>query len=65
MNFNITKNMKIFIILLTFLVFVGCSSNYQWGWYVILPNNKIGLSNIEFLIGGLGYTIFFLLFQLQ
>jgi len=57
MNFNNTKNMKIFIILLTFLVFVGCSSNYQWGWYVILPNNKIGLSNIEFLIGGLGYTI--------
>ena len=57
MNFNITKNMKIFIILLTFLVFVGCSSNYQWGWYVILPNNKIGLSNIEFLIGGLGYTV--------
>ena len=57
MNFNITKNMKIFIILSTFLVFVGCSSNYQWGWYVILPNNKIGLSNIEFLIGGLGYTI--------
>ena len=57
MNFNITKKIPSLIMLLIFLVFMGCSSNYQWGWYVILPNNKVGLSNIEFLVGGLGYTI--------
>ena len=57
MNFNITKKIPTLMMLLVFLVFMGCSSNYQWGWYVILPNNKVGLSNIEFLVGGLGYTI--------
>ena len=57
MNFNIAGKINVFLMLLSLLVLAGCSSNYQWGWYVILPNNKIGLSNIEFLIGGLGYTI--------
>ncbi len=56
MNFNITGKINVYL-LLSLLVLAGCSSNYQWGWYVILPNNKIGISNIEFLIGGLGYTI--------
>ena len=50
MNFNIAKKIPTLSILLIFLVFMGCSSNYQWGWYVILPNNKVGLSNIEFLV---------------
>ncbi len=57
MNFNIAGKINVFLVLLSLLILAGCSSNYQWGWYVILPNNKIGLSNIEFLIGGLGYTI--------
>ena len=57
MNFNISGKINVFLMLLSLLVLAGCSSNYQWGWYVILPNNKIGISNIEFLIGGLGYTI--------
>ena len=57
MNFNIPGKINVVLMLLFLLVLAGCSSNYQWGWYVILPNNKIGLSNIEFLIGGLGYTI--------
>ena len=56
MNFNIARKINVYL-LLSLLVLAGCSSNYQWGWYVILPNNKIGISNIEFLIGGLGYTI--------
>ena len=56
MNFNVTRKINVYL-LLSLLVLAGCSSNYQWGWYVILPNNKIGISNIEFLIGGLGYTI--------
>ena len=47
---------------LIFILFVlfslsSCSNTYQWGWYVISPNNKIGLSNIEFLLGGLKFTI--------
>ena len=46
----------IFILFILFFL-SSCSNNYQWGWYVISPNNKIGLSNIEFLLGGLKFTI--------
>ena len=40
MNFNIAGKINVFLMLLSLLVLAGCSSNYQWGWYVILPNNK-------------------------
>lgn len=50
------------LLTLIFILFVlfslsSCTNTYQWGWYVISPNNKIGLSNIEFLLGGLKFTI--------
>ncbi len=44
-------------IALILLPLAGCGSNYNWGWYVVLPTNKQGLTNIEFLLGGLGTTI--------
>ena len=51
------KLLPLIFILFVLLFLSGCSNNYQWGWYVISPNNKIGLSNIEFLLGGLKFTI--------
>ena len=57
MNFNAISKIPLIIALIIPFIFSGCSSNYQWGWYAIIPNNKIGLSNIEFLLGGLGYTV--------
>ena len=51
------KKISLLIAISSLLFLNSCSSNYQWGWYVITPNNKVGLSNIEFLIGGLGYTV--------
>jgi His/Glu/Gln/Arg/opine family amino acid ABC transporter permease subunit len=39
------------------LPLTACGSNYNWGWYVVLPTTKQGLTNIEFLLGGLGTTI--------
>ena len=36
----------------------GCgNTDYTWGWYVITPWHPIGLTNIQFLLSGLGYTI--------
>lgn len=39
------------------LPLAGCGSNYNWGWYVVLPTTTQGMTNIEFLLGGLGTTI--------
>ena len=57
MIFNNIKRFKILSIVFISLLLSSCSGNYQWGWYVILPNNKTGLTNIDFLLSGLGYTI--------
>ena len=36
----------------------GCSSSsYTWGWYVVLPFTEQGVTNLRFLIGGLGLTV--------
>ena len=41
------------------LLLGGCASNsnYNWGWYVFNPALPKGLSNIEFLISGVGMTL--------
>ena len=40
------------------LGFGGCSkTDYTWGWYSISPWHPTGLTNIQFLISGLGYTL--------
>ena len=51
------KLLPLVFILFALFFLSSCSNNYEWGWYVISPNNKIGLSNIEFLLGGLKFTI--------
>ena len=45
---------------LIFFVFflMGCGkTDYTWGWYVISPWHPTGLTNIQFLLSGLGYTL--------
>ena len=32
-------------------------TDYTWGWYSISPWHPTGLTNIQFLISGLGYTL--------
>ena len=59
--FSFRKKMGILFYMLG-LVFVaglgGCGNEgYTWGWYVITPWHPIGLTNIQFLLSGLGYTI--------
>ena len=45
------------IIALLFLL-QGCSSNYEWGWYILSPENIEGLTNLKFLISGITTTIY-------
>ncbi len=48
-----------FIFVLSLLwVLGGCTkTDYTWGWYSISPWHPTGLTNIQFLISGLGYTL--------
>ena len=39
------------------LILSSCSSNYNWGWYVINPFLDQGSTNISFLLSGLYLTI--------
>ena len=36
----------------------GCSSNYEWGLYILSPDNIEGLTNLKFLISGITTTIY-------
>ena len=46
-----------FLYILLLLSLTSCSSNYNWGWYILDPTLESGLNNIEFLVSGLGLTI--------
>ena len=46
---------KLFIIAAVAVILSGCSAN--WGWYVVDPSIPKGMSNLEFLISGLYYTV--------
>ncbi len=50
--------MRIVKYLVLFLFLHNCSSNYDWGWYIINPKNINGLTNLKFLIGGFTTTIY-------
>ena len=50
--------MKFIKYVLIFLLLQGCSSNYEWGWYILNPNNVEGLTNLKFLISGITTTIY-------
>ena len=41
-----------------FLILQGCTSNYEWGWYILSPSNVEGLTNVKFLISGITTTIY-------
>ena len=42
-------------IVATAIFLSGCSAN--WGWYVVNPAIPKGMSNLEFLVSGLSYTV--------
>lgn len=47
---------KTVLLLVACVVLVsGCSSS--WGWYVVSPRTEQGLTNLQFLLGGLKFTI--------
>ena len=50
--------MKILKITSLCLLLQGCSSNYEWGWYILSPENIEGLTNLKFLLSGFTTTIF-------
>ncbi|RMH45910.1 MAG: amino acid ABC transporter permease [Alphaproteobacteria bacterium] len=35
----------------------GCAASQAWGWYVIDPTTPQGLTNVRFLLGGMGETV--------
>ena len=49
--------MKFFIIIFALLIITSCTNNYNWGWYILDPTLERGLTNLEFLISGLGLTV--------
>lgn len=56
----IEKIIKSLCALLLGLSLAGCAGNtnsYNWGWYIFNPFQDKGLSNIEFLTGGLAATL--------
>ena len=50
--------MKFLKLITLFFLLQGCSSNYEWGWYILSPNNVEGLTNLKFLISGITTTIY-------
>ena len=40
------------------LLLQGCGTDYEWGWYILSPNNVEGLTNLKFLISGITTTIY-------
>ena len=47
---------KIFFLLL-FIPLSSCSDN-ELGWFILSPNNVEGLTNLKFLVSGMGVTIY-------
>jgi len=47
---------KIFFLLL-FIPLTSCSDN-ELGWFILSPNNVEGLTNLKFLVSGMGVTIY-------
>tara|TARA_B000000460_G_scaffold143073_1_gene100953 strand:+ start:903 stop:1643 length:741 start_codon:yes stop_codon:yes gene_type:complete len=46
---------KLLAIVAAAILLSGCSAN--WGWYVVNPTIPKGMSNLEFLVSGLSYTV--------
>ena len=50
--------MKLTKYILLLFTLQGCSSNYEWGWYILSPDNVEGLTNLKFLISGITTTVY-------
>tara|TARA_B110001454_G_scaffold212129_1_gene228573 strand:- start:1277 stop:2008 length:732 start_codon:yes stop_codon:yes gene_type:complete len=48
---------KKLILTLPFIL-TSCSSNHEWAWYILSPNKINGLTNLKFLLSGMGITIY-------
>jgi len=46
---------RLFVLFALLFTLTGCSS--EWGWYVVDPSTKKGMTNLKFLLSGLKYTI--------
>ena len=49
--------MKKLLLLLLLLSLTSCTS-HEWGWYILSPNKVNGLTNLKFLLSGIGVTIY-------
>ncbi len=50
--------MKFSKYLILFLIITGCSSTFEWSWYLLDPNTIKGLTNVKFLISVFAITIY-------
>jgi len=48
---------KNLLLLLLFLSLASCT-DHEWGWYILSPNKVNGLTNLKFLLSGMGVTIY-------
>ena len=47
------------LILLVPLILTSCgSTEHEWAWYILSPNKVNGLTNLKFLLSGMGLTIY-------
>lgn len=52
------RNLLLAALVLATLMIGGCKgSDYNWGWYEILPSTKKGAGNLRFLLGGIWLTV--------
>ena len=56
--FMLRKNFFLSGLMIFVFFLLGCGkTEYTWGWYVVSPWHPSGLTNIQFLLSGLGYTL--------
>ena len=46
------------LILLLPLFLTSCGSKHEWAWYILSPDKVNGLTNLKFLLSGMGLTIY-------
>ncbi|MFA3916548.1 amino acid ABC transporter permease [Ruegeria hyattellae] len=51
----VKRPLNIILVLLLPVLLSGCAAD--WGWYVVNPTTKTGLTNLKFLLSGLYYTV--------
>ncbi|MCL6282626.1 amino acid ABC transporter permease [Ruegeria sp. 2012CJ41-6] len=51
----VTRPLNKILVLLLPLLLSGCAAD--WGWYVVNPTTKTGMTNLRFLLSGLYYTV--------